>query len=172
VRRLNGVRQPFNPVGRQRLEEQRAPTVGRQLEGNRNPLRSRILQSGNQGRQTPNLSLTAANRLTAQRRLGASVPNWTIGVLDCTVQGGRNVTSNPAPPEVIGSELMMWSGGGTNAAGKLRVEGRSSHEGKQPRNDQRSDAVAFESLCKWTGESHLEPFVERLTDADQTSRHT
>jgi len=135
VGRPNGVRQTLDAVWRIGVEEHRSASVERQLKGDRNPLDSRVVHRGDQGRQGPELPLTGANRLTIERCLCSYVVDRTAHVLDGPVQGGGDPTPDITTPQMIGAKLMGPTDRWPNPCAEVRIEARGLHEGKQSSSD-------------------------------------
>ena len=136
MRRLDGVRQPFDSVGRIRVEEQRTTAIEGQLKGDRDPLRPRVFEGGETVRQIPYLPMTATNRRGIERRLCRSAGHRKTGILDGFIEGAGDPAPNALPPQVVGPESVSRRDRGTNAGAKLRVEPRGLHEGNQAREEQ------------------------------------
>ena len=103
MRALDRVRQAFVPIPRAGLEEQRSAAVERQLKGNRDTLRSRVLEGGDRSGEGAQLSVAAINRSPAQRCLQGPPRRRTMRIGDRPVQGVGDAASRSWPPQVISS---------------------------------------------------------------------
>jgi hypothetical protein len=116
------VRQSLDRVRRTRLEEQRPAAVERELEGDRYAPGPWVLQRRDQVRELTDLPTAVLDSLSRQRHLRRPSPDRAGGVVDCTVERGRDPTPHAALQEMVGTRLMGRAGRGANAGCQLRVE--------------------------------------------------